>query len=426
MNKYLKETVKYALRSNIVIAPWVKKVEKLYSLSEDELHHIEEKRFLKIFKKAINRSEFYRKLYYSYGIAENDIKSIGDISKLPVIDKKMINKEPHLLLTVPKFFLSKSYTSGTTGTPLTVYNDYFSVLRERACQYVFRKRRGFKYGNHLVSLRGHLGREMLALKIGIFNTLYLSSYQINEQTIAHYYRKILSYKPVAIEGYPSSLYSLCYFLRDKHLCLSIPVCFTSSETLFDFQRELIEKVLNTEIYDYYGNTEKAISLAECIDHRGYFSQLGYSINEFREDCIITTSLINSSFPLIRYKVDDTVSLTSVPTLLNSELCVVDFINGRTDDNILTKNGTKIGRLDHLFKGVGNIKLAQIVQNEIGKIIINIVPDGIFSEKDRLKLIVHIDERIGLDNIDFTISIVADSQIIYTRRNKFRQVVSTLN
>jgi phenylacetate-CoA ligase len=426
MNKYLQETIKYLLRSNVLITPFVRTVEKLYNLTQEELYAIEEKRFLEIFKKAINRSEFYKKLYYSHGIAENDVKSIKDISKLPIIDKRMANKYPKRLLTVPQVILSKSHTSGTTGAPLTVYNDYFSVLREQAYQYVFKKRRGFKYGNKLVSLRGHLGRNLLNLKVDISNTLYLSSYQMNSQTVEKYYRKILSFEPTAIEGYPSSLYNMCCFLKEKNWRLSIPKCFTSSETLFEFQRKLIEDVLETEIYDYYGNTERTISLAECIDHRGYFSQPGYSINEFREDCIITTSLLNSSFPLIRYKVDDTISLASVPTLLNSELCVVDFINGRTDDNIMTKNGTKIGRLDHLFKGVENIKLAQIVQNEIGRIIINIVPDGIFFEKERSKLIIHINERIGLDNIDLTISIVDDSQIIYTKRNKFRQVVSTLN
>jgi phenylacetate-CoA ligase len=423
MNKYLKETAKYALRSNVVITPFVRKVEKLYNLTQEELCSIDEKRFLEIFKKAINRSEFYKKLYYSHGIAENDVKSIADILKLPVIDKKMVNEDPKRLLTVPQVILSKSHTSGTTGAPLTVYNDYFSVLREQAYQYVFRKRRGFKYGNKLVSLRGHLGRNLLNLKVAISNILYLSSYQINSHTIEKYYREILAFEPTAIEGYPSSLYNMCCFFKGKNWKLSIPKCFTSSETLFDFQRKLIEDVLETEIYDYYGNTERTISLAECVDHRGYFSQPGYSINEFREDGIITTSLINSSFPLIRYKVDDTISLASVPTLLDSELCVVDSIYGRTEDTIIAKDGTKIGRLDHLFKGVENIKLAQIVQSEIGKIIINIVPDGIFSEQERSKLIVHIDERIGLDNINFTISMVDDLQIIYTERNKFRQVIS---
>jgi phenylacetate-CoA ligase len=413
------------LRSGVTISPFVRNIERLYSLTEEELYAVNEKRFLEIFRKAITKSEFYKKLYAEYHIDIDDIKSIDDISKLPIIDKKMVNENPQLLLTIPKLLTFKSHTGGSTGAPLTVYNDYFSVLREQAYVYVFRNRRGFKTGNRLVSLRGNLGRDLLKLKVDISNTLYLSSYQINEQRIEKYYKEIISFKPIAIEGYPSSLYNLCCFLKEKNWKLSIPICFTSSETLFDFQRKLIEETLNTELYDYYGNTERTISLAECLDHRGYFSQPGYSINEFKEDRIITTSLINSSFPLIRYEVDDIVSLAASPSFINSELCLVNSIDGRNEDNIVAKDGSLIGRLDFLFKGVENIKLAQVVQTEKGKIGINIVPDGDFSETEKSKIVTHIAERIGFDNIDFTISIVDDSKIIYTKRNKFRQVVSTV-
>jgi phenylacetate-CoA ligase len=424
MNKYIKETLKYALRSNIVIYPFVRKIEKLYNQEEEGRY--KEERFLEIFKKAITKSEFYKKLYKDNGITINDIQSISDISKLPIIDKKMVNANPQLLLTVPKFLASRSITGGTTGAPLTVYNDYFAILREQAYHYIFRNRRGFKYGNRLVSLRGHLGPNLLKLKIPVSNTLYLSCEQINAQTIERYYQEILSFQPVAIEGYPSTLYNICCLFKDKNLKLTIPKCFTSSESLFDFQRKMIEEILNTEIYDYYGATERTISLAECIDHRGYFSQPGYSINEFRDDCIITTSLINSSFPLIRYKVDDIVSLTESLTFIDSELCIINSIDGRVSDNIITKDGSYIGRSNLIFKGINHIKLAQVVQTEKGIIAINIVPDGDFSEKEKSKIIAHIDERIGLDNIEFTISIVDDSQIIYTQSNKFRQVVSTFN
>ena len=426
MNKFLNETLKYALRSNLMIFPFVKKVEKLFKLTEAELYQVNNERFLKIFKKAATRSDFYNKFYKSHGITTKDIHSLEDITKLPVIDKNMIHDNPDRLLTVPKFFTWESHTAGSTGTPLTVYWDYFSSLREQAYFYVYRRRRGFKYGNRLVSLRGHLNRALRELKIGLSNTLYLSSYQINEQTIEYYYQRILAYKPVAIEGYPSSLYGLCCFMKDKNLHLSIPVCFTSSETLFDFQRKLIEDVLNTKIYDNYGNTERTIFLAECIDHRGYFSQPGYSINEFRDDCVITTSLINSSFPLIRYKVNDVISLAASPKLIDSELRIVDFINGRTEDNIIAKDGSRIGNLYHLFKELKNVKLAQILQHARGIITINIVPNGILPEEEKAKLVAKIDERIGLDNIDFTIAIIDSSQIIYTERNKFRQIVSTIH
>jgi phenylacetate-CoA ligase len=425
MNTYISETIKYTLRSPLLIFPMVRRIEHLYGLSEEELYQHNERRFLEIFRKAITRSEFYGSLYQKNAITIHDVTSIKDISKLPVIDKKMINEVPKRLLTVPVFGVWKAHTSGTTGAPLTVYEDYFSVLREQAYGYVFRKRRGFRDGEKLVSLRGHLGRDLLKLFVHISNTLYLSSYHINEKTIEIYYREIIAFNPTAIQGYPSSLYNLCLLFKEMNMKLSIPLCFTSSETLFDFQKKLIKEILNTEIYDYYGNTERTISLGECIDHNGYFSQPGYSINEFKNDCIITTSLINASFPLIRYKVDDIVSLNSAPHRHHSELCVVYSIDGRVEDSIIAKDGSLIGRLDFLFKGVENIQLAQVIQKEKGKITINIVPERIFPESERKKLLANIDQRIGLDNIDVNIFLIDDSKIMYTKRNKFRQIISLL-
>jgi len=424
--KYVKEVLKHCFRSNLLISPFVKEIEKFYGLSEAELHAAVNARFLKIFRKAITKSPFYKKLYAELGISINDIKSVEDLSKLPVIDRYMVNRDPTKLLTTPKLFLNKSHTSGSTGAPLTVYNDYFSVLRERAYHYVFRKRCGFTYGkNKLASFRGDIKRDLLKLKIDISNVLFLSCYQINQDTVKKYYDELETFAPDAIEGFPSSLYNLCFLFKENGLKLSIPKCFTSSETLFDYERKLIEETLNTELYDHYGNTERTIALDECLDHRGYFAQPGYSINEFQDDCVITTSLINSSFPLIRYKVPDIITLNPEPSFANGELCIVKSIDGRIEDNIVAKDGTKHGIVYHLFEGVQKIKLAQIVQEEIGRIEINIIPDGNFSDSEKIKFLKNIDQRIGLDNMECNINIVDDSKIIYSERNKFRQIVSLL-
>ena len=59
MNKYLKESIKYLLRSYPVIYPYVKEVERMYNMSHDELQGRNERVFLKIFRKAYTKSSFY-------------------------------------------------------------------------------------------------------------------------------------------------------------------------------------------------------------------------------------------------------------------------------------------------------------------------------------------------------------------------------
>ena len=105
---------------------------------------------------------------------------------------------------------------------------------------------------------------------------------------------------------------------------------------------------------------------------------------------------------------------------------VERLEGRTESSVITKNGTIVGRLNFLFKDIDNIKLSQIVQKESGAITINIVPEGEWSCAQSDKIMKYVDERIGLDQIDCTISIVTDANIIYTSRNKFNQVVRLNN
>ena len=79
----------------------------------------------------------------------------------------------------------------------------------------------------------------------------------------------------------------------------------------------------------------------------------------------------------------------------------------------------------LFRGISNIKLAQIVQTEIGQMDINIVTYEPLSEKDKQTIINNIEEKFGVNNIDYTINSVKEENIIYTARGKYNMVISKL-
>ena len=422
MNKYLKESIKYLLRSYPVIYPYVKEVERMYNMSHDELQERNERIFLNIFRKAYTKSSFYHKLYTEAGIKLEDIKCLGDISKLPVVTKDMILHQSDALLTTSKWKLLKNRTSGTTGTPLTVFEDWKSIWREQAYFYCYRKRCGYTYGQPLVSLRGNLGKKDTMMYVHISNTLYLSSYNINEQTVWAYYKGIEKRSPRAIEGYPSSLYNLALLLKDKGLYCNIPVCFTSSENLLDFQRQLIEERFHTKIFDHYGTTERTIRISESIKHDGYFEDPGYSINEYLKDRVISTSLINSAFPLIRYQSSDVVILKENT---KDERVSIDRIQGRSGNCIKGKDGSIYNNaaLTFILTYSHNIRYAQFIQKKNGKVLLNIVPEAVFSSQNMDELKQMIDLKIGLSNLELEINLIKEQDLIYTTRNKYSYIIS---
>lgn len=422
MKKLILNTLKYGLRSYPVIKPYLKRIDTLYTMTQQEIEDYNNRQFLELINLAYSRSKFYHNFYDAHGIDIKAIKSIDDISMLPITDKSIIRENANDIAIGCKATLFKAATSGSTGEPLTIRQNYKAILTKQAYLHKYRSHCGFHYGEPLVSLRGHLDSNTFKLKVKNGNILYLSSYQINPLKANDYYNEIIEHAPKAIEGYPSSIYNLCCILRDNGLKLNIPLCFTSSETLYDFQRKLFHEILNCETYDWYGCTELSICLSESKNHDGYFEAPGYSFNEYNENSIITTSFINPRFPLIRYQVNDRISLKPDYLRINAIDPNIKTIEGRTENSIITKSGTIIGRLNFLFKEINYIKLAQIVQREKGTIEINIVPDGPFGEAEKSKITKHIEDRIGLSDIDFRINIVSDSEIIYTKRNKFNQVV----
>lgn len=420
MKKYLKETAKYLLRCYPVIRPYIKRVDAMYEMSNEELMNRNEKRFLYIFRRAYDKSPFYYRLYTEAGIKKEDIKCLEDIKKLPVITKDMVKKYAQEMLTVPKWQVMVGHTSGTTGTPLTVYSSWPSIWWNQAYTYTARLRNGFKYGQPLVSLRGNLDRNTMHMKVHVSNTLYLSSYCINKDTIKTYYDVIIKHKPVAIEGYPSSLYTLSLCMSEAGLKLDIPVAFTSSETLLDYQRILIEKQLGTEIYDNFGMTEQTIYLQEAFNHQGYYELPGYSINEYLEDGEICTSLTNEAFPLIRYRSNDIIELAELDA--EHPQIMVKSVEGRKEDFLLCKDGGRIQRLDFIFKGVNHVRYGQLVQEKNGFLNVNIVPDFGFSKLDEKSIENNVIERIGKDNIDFKINQIRESDLVYTKRGKFKFLI----
>lgn len=416
---FIKESLKYILRSKTFIQSEIKEIDEYYKISDDELYKIKEIKFIELFKSAYLKSSFYKEFYDSHGISINDIVTLDDIEKLPILTKDMVRENFNRMLTVPNWRVFKTKTSGTTGSQLTLYHDLKSIRKERAYIWVNRKNYGFIYGEPLVSLRGQMKKKYFKKYIKVSNTLFLSPEKINKDSIIEYYKNIVKFKPKAIEGYPSTLYYLCLFLSEKNLKLKIPYTFTSSETLLDFQRDLISDIFQTELYDYYGCTEKTIALSERKHHDGYFENPGYSINEYKEDCVICTSLINNSFPLIRYKMNDRINYETD----KSGAIRILSVFGRSEDVVIDKSGSIISRWNNFFKGTENIALAQIFQEKKGEITIKVVPKTGFSENDKKNLLKKIDEKIGLKNIDVEFKLVKENEIIYSSRNKFRLVVS---
>jgi len=417
MNDYFS----YHIKNNLFTDKILKYLDRLNEMDSNKLLTLYNDSFLNLFKYVFKYSEFYKNLYLKYGFSNSNIKDISDLNKLPVINKTDVRNNIHSINNGMKLFKSIAYTSGTTGSPLNIYRSLINILTEQAYLRNYRSFFNFQLGNPLLSIRGSLDKNSLYRFNKISNILYISSHNINSNTIDFYLGLIKSFSPVAVEAFPSILYKFCVELKNKGCQYSIPTSFTSSETLYDFQRDLIESFLNTKIHDWYGNGERTICLAQDNQNKYYPLPL-YSINEFYPTHIISTSLINNSFPLIRYQVDDIVILNTTNFLKNIVSPDIHSILGRGGVNIDLKDGSSVACIDHAFKGISYLEMAQVHQYSIDSSLeIKLVVLNGFDNYQLNVLKCKFSNMVGM-NTDFFITFCKLEDLTFSKGQKFSLVV----
>jgi len=410
---------------------------KDFTLSQ--LKEYQFKELIKLIKHCYNKVPFYNQLFDNLNISINNISSIDDIEKIPIIDKDTIlkNKDEFISRNYNKKKLIPMHTSGTSGSGLQFYVSLKAWQKEYAFVWA-RRRNGVQKGEKRLTFNGRsiipFEKEKPPFWINNYysNQILFSQYHMTEKNLKYYTEKINKTNYKYIEGYPSTIYIIADYILENNITLNNypKKIFTSSETLFEWQRDVIEKAFKSRIFDSYGTSELTTLITEC-EYGNYHLNYEYGITELkkisREDNevkyeLISTGFLNKAFPLLRYKIGDYILIDES---IKSCKCgapgpVIQRIEGRMEDIIVTPSGRKIGRLDHIFKDMEKIKESQIVQETRDEISIKVVKRKGYSLKDEKKLLNEFKERLG-EEIEYNIEYVKN--INRTSSGKFKAVIS---
>lgn len=415
MGLSLKDFTQHHLRFNPFFRAELNQVIEQKRWDHTRLQQHQNERFLRLFRRAVDRSSFYQQLYAEHGVNTASIQSVEDLPQLPVVTREHIRQHGQAMYIGHSWLKVAGRTSGSSGTPLTVYRDYRSTVREGAYLWAQRALVGFHPGMKVVSLRGNLDRRVRRRFDRHANCLYLSSFNLREENTDWYYQQIRQFAPYAILAYPSSVEILANLFQAKRLRLSVPYVFTSSEQVYEHQRAKVEAVFDTQIVDWYGNAERTIAL-EQRPGGNYYALPLYSVNEYQTDHVLTTGLTTTAFPLIRYRVDDVIDPHP------NESYRVQAIQGRHDDVLRLPDGTRVGRIGGVFLDVDGLELAQIRQGANGQATINLVVNEAFTPQSVATIRSELRHRIG-DILPYEIAYVSPEDIVRTAAGKFKLVIS---
>jgi phenylacetate-CoA ligase len=414
-------------------------IEETQWWTKDELIEYQNEKLRDLIGFVAENSRFYRKVMQRAGVKPSDIKEVSDLKRLPYLEKDDIrNNLQEISPTHRKDLkLALKHTSGTTGTGMHFYWDSSAIMKEYA--FVTRHRRwaGVEPLDLQATFGGRIVVPISRKEPPFWRTnlaerqVFFSMYHVSKGNAPHYLKKLGDLRPIFVQGYPSMLSTIATFSEEFGIPLSGPeAVFTSSETLLESQRALIEDAFQCKVFDWYGNSELCASIGQC--ERGkYHMNSEYGIVEL--DCdvharerdtgeMICTSFINHGTPLLRYRIGDQIRLSSTKCPCGRGLPVVDSIIGRMDDIIVTPSGIHVGRMDHIFKDALNIREAQVIQESIEELRVLVVPRGGFNTNDLRALDEEFRFRLG-DGMSIKFETV--DMIPRESNGKFRSVISKI-
>lgn len=411
--------------------------------THDELRELQAQELARLLVHAQRHVPWYRRLFADHGIQASQI-DLENFSRLvPILEKSQLHAHAQQLVAdnLASRQLHTINTSGTTGSPLNVVTTVTALQKNYAFFERFLRSAGVSSNDPSVTFAGRMllparqsgppyWRRNLAA-----NTLLCSSYHIAPATAADYLRRIADFKPTYIDAYPSAAFTLAQHLlaQPEHHDINLRAIVTSSETLFEHQRALIEQAFGCRVFDQYGNAEMAACITQC-EHGLYHVNMEYGIVEvLREDGtaaaagesgeLVCTGFLNHAMPMIRYRIGDSAIVADTACDCGRPWPTLSALLGRADDQILATDGRQIGRLDPLFKGLDGIKETQLVQTAPNQIIVNLVRTADYTASTGDKLVEALKARVGYD---MHVELHFLEHIPRTAAGKFRAVISKLD
>ena len=256
-----------------------------------------------------------------------------------------------------------------------------------------------------------------------------SAYHMSPTNMGYYVDELRRRRPPWLHGYPSLLALLAAYILESGADLGYKVRWvtTGAENLLPQQADVIERAFGVRPKQHYGMAEAVANFSEC-EYGALHVDEDFAAVEFIPNPdgpgfrVIGTNFTNLATPLLRYDVQDIVTVTDAECSCGRPGRVVASIDGRCEDYVILKNGARLGRMDHIFKDMVNIREAQIYQKTPGEIIIRVVRGGRYTETDERALLREARKRVG-DNTEILIEYV--DRLERSGAGKLRFVISDI-
>jgi len=383
---------------------YMRELEKSQWFTRGKIKELQEKRLRRLIKHAYETVPYYHRIFRKNKLNFNDIKSLDDLAKLPILSRENVRDEFDALISrgYPRKKMVYGCTGGSTGEPIRFYTTRENRCWSNAARYLAWRWAGFEIGDKFAQVFGlHLDRPMLQSVKGriegqLKRRIALDAYQMSEKAMEQFVEKMKKFKPKVLYGNATSVANLAKYINDKGIDgFLLKSVFIDSMSLLEHEVKMIERVFGCKVWWNYHNRENGTFASECSEHNGYhlFSQIfvfefvkeGEKVAPGETGSIVITDLTNYAMPFIRYEVGDLGVPSDDICACGRGMPLMKKLLGRTMEILVSAKGEFIvapffGRLEHIF-AARNIKQYQIVQETPTRIVVRIIPGKAYAYED---------------------------------------------
>ena len=386
----------------------------------DRLRELQDRRLRALIRHASARVPYYRTLFAAHGLSPEDVTSVDDLSRVPVLTRQMVLERQAELLAdgVQPERCRLTRTNGTGGQRLVMYRTPAEVTHGTLTYLRVLLANGFRFWDKQLFITGAASDVLPEPRHWLDRLRRLRKRHIHTAvTVEEQIRLLRAFRPDVVTGFNQALRTLARAVMKAGAGGVAPrLVFGGGDHADGPTRADIKAAFGVELIDKYGTTEADCIGWECPAHAGYHLSADCVIVEFLRDGqparpgepghVVVTPLHLRAMPLIRYDLGDIATPMAGRCSCGRALPLMRLIEGRTDSFVTLPSGTVLPGTGTFSRAL-NIEAVldwQLVQEDYDRIEVRMmvqgdVPDTVARVRRSLEELVRHEAAVRIEVVD---------------------------
>lgn len=332
-----------------------------------EIERAQQRRLEATVAHAYEHVPYYRETMRRMGIGPGDIRTVPDLSRLPLIERDRLQRDPEYFVSraEPLDSYVEMRSGGSTGDPVSIFHHPFSLFEqavhsERRRSIISRLAGRRRYRDALVAdvpgaragalqvARAFRRLSFLSPSVRVKRRRYAAVTPIEELI-----PQLDEFRPHVISSFGSFHETLFTHLLASGRRMNLPrVAVYGGDGISEPARAMIGREFGVEVLSTYTASEAFQIGFECERHRGHHlnvdlfpirivSEEGRNVPDGESGEVVVSNLQARGTILLNYRLSDVAARLPDPCPCGRTLPMLSWVQGRTDEWLEDSEGRRI-------------------------------------------------------------------------------------